>query len=43
MATVQRCKLATVTKPKLAAAESPEQKLAEFLKNNPDVVALIES
>lgn len=32
-----------VTKPKLAVAESPEQKLAEFLKNNPDVVALIES
>ncbi len=32
-----------VTKPKLAVAESPEQKLAEFLKNNPDAVALIES
>lgn len=30
-----------VTKTKLAVAESPEQKLAEFLKNNPDVVALI--
>ncbi|WP_336152612.1 phage tail protein [Acinetobacter ursingii] len=30
-----------VTKPKLADADSPEQKLAEFLQNNPDVVALI--
>ena len=32
-----------VAKPKLAVAESPEQKLADFLKNNPDVLDLMHS
>ncbi|MHA3059497.1 phage tail protein [Acinetobacter sp. ANC 4636] len=35
------CTWQLVAKPKLTVAESPEQKLADFLKNNPDVVKLI--
>ncbi|MDN4021508.1 phage tail protein [Acinetobacter pittii] len=31
-----------IPKPKVPEPISPEQKLAEFLKNNPDVAALIE-
>ena len=32
-----------VAKPKLTVAESPEQKLAAFLKQNPDVLNLMHS
>lgn len=32
-----------IQKPEVQQVASPEQKLAEFLKNNPDVVSLINS
>lgn len=37
------CTWQLVAKPKLAVIESPEHKLADFLKNNPDVLGLIHS